>query len=106
MKYLFVTYEIAEKLKELGFNEPCIARMGINSKALFWCKEGTVTSNELLFSEPDNSLIALPLWQQAVDWLNEHPKLPLFKDHVKYESCKENLEGRIIRAIEKIHLVN
>jgi hypothetical protein len=115
MKEQFVTYEIALKLKELRFNEPCIVHYFIDSEdgTMGGKKEALlrplVTSDGILTGiEPtriDCNLCA-PLWQQAIDWLNEHPRLPLFKDHVKYESCKENLEGRILRAIEKIQSIN
>lgn len=104
MNHLFVTYEIALKLKELGFNEPCIAFF-IENKEIYSLSNptsnfSTITNENKLYN------ISTPLWQQAVDWLNEHPKLPLFKDHVIYDSNKELLEERILRAIKKIQSVN
>lgn len=61
MNNQFVTYEIALKMKELGFDEECLGNYGEKSKDLF------------IF--PDSQLkrltIKAPLWQQAIDWLRE-----------------------------------
>ena len=72
MEEQFVTYEIALKLKELGFDEEVIATFD------------TDENNELrifAFSVPDKGIfeigfnkgwcIKAPLWQQVVDWLRE-----------------------------------
>ncbi len=66
MKYQFVSYELALKLKELGFDQECIA--------------GYYSGGELIFiNNIDNKLkewvgmflldFPAPLWQQAFDWL-------------------------------------
>ena len=67
MKEQFVTFEIALKLKELGFDEPCLA---------------CFTDGEIHFEKPNyllsqqkanyifkfrNTILA-PLWQQVIDW--------------------------------------
>ena len=75
MKKQFVTYEIALALKELGFDETCIAR--------FTAQKNLVTSGCYTDSDPitlgvcnsdiHESNIAAPLWQQVLDWLRtEH----------------------------------
>lgn len=58
IKDLFVTYEIALKLKELGFDENCFGYYDL-------------FNNKLVYTfNVDNSKIELKaaLWQQAVDW--------------------------------------
>lgn len=60
MKKQFVTYEIAKKLEEIGFNYNVIATYDNEEKL-------TLFDYEIRAS---NQLIA-PLWQQAIDWLRE-----------------------------------
>ena len=99
MKSQFVTYEIALKLKELGFNEPCF---GYYTPIKSWMIQGTKINPEPHFHGPnwsnvDNTFyfmyksnsfgdrtevvynsyftkaiynIAVPLWQQAIDWFD------------------------------------
>jgi len=64
MKEQFVPYEIAIKLKEKGFNEPCLAWSTEDSEyILVETKEG----------EDNNSIggTSIPLWQQVIDWLSD-----------------------------------
>ena len=67
MKEQFVTYEIALKLKELGFDEDCIGRffMGIFQQEF---------SPENYPYKEVNSFHC-PLWQQVIDWLREKHNL-------------------------------
>ena len=66
----FVTYEIALKLKELGFNEECLGYYHVN--------EGYTKGYAFCYSEnssnSDYSILA-PLWQQVIDWFREKYKL-------------------------------
>ena len=65
MNEQFVTFEIALKLKELGFDEECLAYYWLMNKDVrefMYCGEPTRISK-------DKTHLALPLWQQAVDWL-------------------------------------
>lgn len=66
MKKQFATYEIALKLKELGFNEECLGYYHVNegyTKGYAFCySENTRTS--------DCSVLA-PLWQQVIDFIWE-----------------------------------
>lgn len=70
MKDLFVPYEIALKLKELGFNEPCLASY-IN-RDLSFVRELFGDVGLASFStnhNPDYSTeITAPLFQQAFEW--------------------------------------
>ena len=61
MKEQFVTYEIALKLKELGFDEECLGA--------YIPDENNYLEIGGIFKEC-KSLIKAPLWQQAIDWLN------------------------------------
>ena len=97
MKEQFVTYEIALKLKELGFDEDCF---GYYRPMKEWMMEGTKFNFERHFhgcnwANPNNTMyfmyvqnsfgdrtacvknseftkaienIAVPLWQQVIDW--------------------------------------
>ena len=93
MKEQFVTYEIALKLKELGFDEDCIGRffMGIFQQEF---------SPENYPYKEVNSFHC-PLWQQVIDWLREKynllihsPKLDEWNDGkwcVKIESLDKSI---------------
>lgn len=78
MKDQFVTYEIAKRLKELGFNEPCWAWYNLPDQDTRYCySEGRsplVNDHEEWEAKCNNRQvenIGLPLWQQAIDWLRE-----------------------------------
>lgn len=67
MKHLFVSYELALKLREKGFDEECLGvfHQGGNLKV-------TVQANfPRKNSELVEYMIAAPLFQQAVDWFRE-----------------------------------
>ena len=57
MNKQFVTYEIALALKELGFNEECLADFSFISKNIKM-PNGDITSN-------NEFELSAPLWQQA-----------------------------------------
>jgi len=76
MEKQFVTYEIALALKELGFDEECLA---------YYAKPTTKEDIELFFTsgvygwvKQNNTILqkcTTPLWQQAIDWFREKYKL-------------------------------
>ena len=69
MKKEFVPYELAVKLKELGFDEPCLGNYRLPSNRL-------ITEWEIN-NTPEHVLgISVPLYQQAFRWFRE-----------KYELC-------------------
>ncbi|GIM60058.1 hypothetical protein CAPN008_01080 [Capnocytophaga canis] len=64
LKNIFVSYEIAQKLKEIGFDEPCISyyekdnpNVRLNEKT-----QGTIKHNGLLI------YVSAPTWEQVFDW--------------------------------------
>jgi len=61
MQKQFVTYEIALKLKELVFDEECLARFEEDNYLHI------VTSNNI----GRRKFIQVPLWQQVFDWFRE-----------------------------------
>jgi hypothetical protein len=65
MKTQFVNYEIALKLKELGFNEECFGIYGSCAEEFVIVRD----ANKLVAISPDNTLA--PLHQQVIDWFKE-----------------------------------
>jgi hypothetical protein len=61
MKKEFVPYELALKLKQLGFNEPCFG-LYAPSKTVFLHHYGLLTAKEQVLA---------PLYQQAFRWFRE-----------------------------------
>jgi hypothetical protein len=59
----FIPYEQALALKELGFDEPCLASWN------FYTKELNYNSQPSIFTSED--VIQLPLYQQAFRWFRE-----------------------------------
>lgn len=80
MKEQFVTYDIGLKLKELGFNEPCLRYYWSGANSLMGRNEKERSNSELtqlsktqLKGLQFSKFCSLPLWQQAFDWFeNEH----------------------------------
>lgn len=96
MNEQFVTYEIAKKLKELGFNEPCFARYAskdIEHRIIFCDKH----DNNPMVGE-FSTLIQAPLWQQAIDFINKR-----FDKIIGYDSDKKFLEARVLHQLKEIN---
>ena len=64
----FVTLELGVKLKQLGFNDPCLVGV-INNE--------TLTAIGFSFKNYNNNVhdFVLPLWQQAFEWFEEKHNL-------------------------------
>ncbi len=66
MKEQFVPYELALKLRALGFDEECIN---------FWYPSGTMNNSVPIYGFQNwyktNGYLNAPLWQQAFDWLDK-----------------------------------
>ena len=71
MEKQFVPYELALKLKEIGFNEECLRHYENDDEALYesfglgYLKNSDLTEYET----------SAPLWQQAFDWFRINKKL-------------------------------
>jgi hypothetical protein len=72
MKNEFVTYEIALRMKQLGFDEPCIGYYDgnnlfiIDRNSKIESKNSIYSTNELF-----SGVIASPTWQSAFRWFRE-----------------------------------
>lgn len=71
MKEQFVTYEMALKLKELRFDNPCIACYTFPIKPELPILTGHYVNKfkEFYNSKLKEINVAAPLWQQVTDWL-------------------------------------
>lgn len=72
MKEQFVAYEIALKLKELGFNEECFGYYDSSNYLCIYQQE-----DYFLSSDSPNIQVDAPLWQQAIDWLRITKKIDI-----------------------------
>jgi len=110
MEEQFVTYDIAFKLKQLGFNEQCLAK---------YCRYNPCDPITLFphsqdffdgyFSGCDNEScnndegikITAPLWQQAIAWLREKHDIHI---EILYDSDWETY-GCIVGKLSDISLL-
>jgi hypothetical protein len=77
MKTQFVPYNIAKKLRDLGFDEDCLA---------YYDPDGTIRPiGPLIFyydglsrNSGYQDIIAAPLWQQVTKWLRDTKKINVF----------------------------
>ena len=105
MNKQFVTYEIALKLKELGFDEKCLASYYTDDERNY-AKDGTYDCRQKISSSIDfdpfkeefdnfyiNSnetyYVSAPLWQQVTDWFREKHSIFVFIDMGKYYDSYE-----------------
>lgn len=87
MKEDFVTFELAKKLKEKGFNKPCVAYYIPNCSKLYFntailLKKSTVA--DCLFSNNTtpigyicSTFIDAPIISQVLKWLREEKKISI-----------------------------
>ena len=81
MEKEFVPYELALKLKELGFDEECFGWWSwINGIAASLYTYPMKNSNMISHNMHPNNASA-PLWQQAFDWFREKHGLCYFINH-------------------------
>lgn len=74
MEKQFVTFPIAVKLKELGFDKPCLGVFGLYSKEILISEASKGLCNA------DHELILAPLWQQVIDWLRENYGIDIYPE--------------------------
>lgn len=83
MQKQFVTYPIALKLKELGFDEPCLGfydthlnlQLGHKPEYLINIEKGNY-----IFGNDKIKILLAPLYQQVIDWFREKYNIMI---HVK-----------------------
>ena len=68
MEKEFVTYELALRMKQLGFNKPCFARFSNDGDLLIAHTEKYIISNGVDRSE---FFTLAPTWQQAFRWFRK-----------------------------------
>ena len=81
MKEQFVTYEIALALKELGFDEECLAYFN-NDKyrdLICTCENGMDGDFTIHHYSGD---VNAPLWQQVIDWLRENYNIYIWEQPI------------------------
>lgn len=74
LKNLFVPYELALKLKEKGFNKPCLGYHNIaygDDSLGFSRGSGHLNSKDKIFP-------SAPIYQQVVDWFREKHEIELW----------------------------
>ena len=87
MNKQFVTYEIALKLKELGFNEKCLASYYTDDERnygkgdIYDCRRKLSSSidfdpfkeefDNFYINSNETYYVSAPLWQQVIDWFRE-----------------------------------
>lgn len=80
MKHLFVPYELALKLKEKGFDEPCILyyssgmlQLNQPSTMFGWKVKELIELNS--YDKQVDKRILAPTYQQVIDWFRENRKI-------------------------------
>ena len=93
MELFIKKYEIALRLKEAGFNEPCFAKFN-KGKFQMNALGSPNNYNDGSFSK---TMISAPMYQQVIDWLFYVHKLD-----IRYSPDKEYLINRIEQALNLI----
>ena len=68
----FIPYDLALRLKNLGFDEHCFATYFTIGAWQIDCTEGALNLNN---NKPTEYSILAPLWQDAMDWFREQHNL-------------------------------
>lgn len=109
MKRSFVPYEIALKLKELGFNVDCLGYYNPNGHFLYklYCADEYADLNidDILKYKVHYDCVYAPMYQQVIDWLREEHKidvviLPVFREKTGYDTFKrDGYTYEIVRVV-------
>ncbi len=70
----YTTFDIALRLYNLGFNDPCNATFWIGSDRQvldYYMQENSINSNLQYCKSLMPNKITAPLWQQVIEWLDE-----------------------------------
>ena len=107
MKEQFVTYEIALALKELGFDEDCLAGYNVNENhplEMFNKPYLTLPRNktgEVLTYKSNTYVLKAPLWQQVIDWLSSEKDIHIIFTVNPYEQNTDDIFGYKIYTTDK-----
>lgn len=77
MKEQFLPYELALKLKDLGFDEQCIAGYQEYGEGIILMLPRNIQIFRIddlgykKYGHQNNHVVKAPLWQQALDWFRE-----------------------------------
>jgi hypothetical protein len=77
MKNLFVPPDIANTLKNMGFNEPCICGYDIQGRLRSKLSHSDAQGSRIDWDTHDIHIPA-PLWQQVTAWLRDTKKINVF----------------------------
>ena len=88
MEEQFVTYEIALKLKELGFDEKCFAIYDAyqDNRLVYLCEDGRNHSGTIKTNASMDFSCLAPLWQQVIDWLFDKYKFIIIERRDYYRN--------------------
>jgi hypothetical protein len=81
----FIPYKQALELKELGFDEPCLAYYNVNNELTFTSIVSQNT-NSFWLANPNN-ITSAPLYQQSFRWFRDKYKLFSFITSVESTDC-------------------
>lgn len=111
MKNQFTPLELALRLKDLGFNETCIAFY--DNEDLMIIHLLAMDLNNAHFDKYEGgSKVTAPLWQQAFDWLlekNDYQTIPVIRKTLdgkyhcsgeKYDMLTSAKEAMVLRLIK------
>lgn len=85
----FIPYEEALAIRQLGFNEPCMAIYYSKDKSFSWHHHIDHTNQEPLLESGEYNISA-PLYQQAFRWFREKHKLHPF---IMSDNCVKDTYG-------------
>ena len=128
----FVTYEIALKLKELGFDEQCICRYNAYEVLKHTISGTNPDMDDYVSSNKYDDRLLAPLYQQVIDWFRDVYKIHIsiipfndeegeqilyefvihefdwndISDYTYYHSNREAREAAILKAIGLCQKIN
>jgi hypothetical protein len=92
MEKEFVSYDLSVKLKELGFNEPCLAYWD-NHKLFIIDRNSERIQKNSNYKDIFEGIISAPLFQQAFRWFREIKE-------VEYQITYAGAKGRYNAFVE------
>ena len=97
----FCSYEIALKLKELGFDEKCFGYYGNKYGEVELFSEFVLDHSKNIFYTQSRTETSAPLWQQVIDWLFSKKLLYLYDPRKN----KVELEKEILECLKKLEYI-